>query len=105
MSQKTPYLDLDAATTLAINSVTTAATLAGLDTTYAKAIRCDLYADISSIRYGFNYTPSASVGHKLAGGSSLTLYGYGEMKKFQHITGGATDAVIYATYKYPQGQR
>ena len=105
MAQKVPYLDFIAATTLKIESNTTARTLTGLDSTYTEAVRADIFVDVSPIRYGFNYTPAATTGHALDQQNTLTLYGYGEMKRFQHITGGATDAQLFCTYKYPQGSK
>ena len=101
-----PWLDFDAATTIKVESNTTAQTLASIDTHYAGAVRADIFVDVAPVRYGFNYTPALTTGHRADKYDKVTLYGRGEMEKFRHIRGGSTsDAYLFITYKFPQGSR
>jgi hypothetical protein len=54
----------------------------------------------NGLRYTFDGTdPVASTtGHLLAGGGSITIYGYSNIKKLKMIRDGGTDAAIKVSY-------
>ena len=54
----------------------------------------------AAIRYRYDGgTPTASVGHVLADGSSIVLSGQNQMAAFKCIRLSSTDSAIYVTYE------
>lgn len=104
MSKYAPYNYFFAATTAKIESNTTVATLTGIDSTYAGAVQAVIQVETAPVRYAYGgYSPGGATGYRADKWAFITLYGSDEMKNFRHIRDGATDCILWVTYKFPPG--
>lgn len=102
MSKHYPWKSFHAATTLKLTANTTAQTLHSLTTKYAGAVNAVIQAESGPVRYAYGgYAPKAATGYRLDRFASLTLEGMDEMRNFRYIRGGATNAVLWTTYLFP----
>jgi hypothetical protein len=79
----------------------TAATYAPSDAnTKGKAQKAIITANDQPARFRYDSgTPTASVGHKLAAGETIVLYGITNITNFRVIREGATDVNLAVTYE------
>ena len=99
-----PWNDFQAATTLKLTAHTTAQTLTNLTTVYKAAVQAYIQVQTAPVRYGMGgYTPAATTGYFVDQNQTVTLQGWDEMRNFLYIRGGATNAVLWCTYKFPKG--
>ena len=99
-----PWEEFQAATTIKLEAVQTAATLANLSTRHVAAVQAYITVDTAPVRIGYGglVPVGDATGHRIDKGETIVLKGWDEMKYFQHIRDGSTDAVMWVTYKYPK---
>ena len=94
-----------AATTQVITSNSTAATLTNIESAaYFKASGAVITVEDANIRIGLGgRIPAATTGHKIDVGDVVNLQGWDELKYFQHMRAGTTNAKLQVTYLFPEG--
>lgn len=95
------YGNFQTATTFALTANSTVATLHDLSTHYSGIVQAQIQVEDSFIRFGFSQTPAATTGFRVDEDEWLLLEGWDELKTFNYIRGGTTDATLRVAYFYP----
>lgn len=64
----------------------------------ARAALCTTEADSIRYRYDGGADPSSTVGHSVASGATLTIYGSNNIRNLKMIRSGSGDATVRCTY-------